>query len=118
MAAPIAWLCHWWRGRAREVRRQYRAMLATAPAAMADLKLYCMADDSTHVAGSAHDSAYQAGRRDAWLHIQNTAGLTDADLADIDEEIEHERSRARADARNAAQSDAARDPWGNGFPPD
>jgi len=78
----LNWLQEMWRshGKASRVSAEYRLLLKTAPLAMADLALYCCVHDSVFVQGDRDLTIYNAGRRDAFLHIQHAAGLSPVDL--------------------------------------
>lgn len=80
------WLANNWprRSKAREVARQYRAMLESCPDAVADLLNFCCAYDSTM--GETPDATLvNTGKREAALHLINMSKIEPADLRQLEE---------------------------------
>lgn len=87
-----AWLSSYWprKSRARELGRQYALLREECPHALADLMRFCLMYDTTFVAGDPELSQLNVGKREVALHIKNMVGLTDDDLAHLQEETERE----------------------------
>jgi hypothetical protein len=72
----------WWR--ARSVAAAYRALLdpkdEQARLVLDDLARYCRAGATSFVAGDPHQTAFNEGARDAFLHVVEMIGLKPSDL--------------------------------------
>jgi hypothetical protein len=72
-----------WR-RARSVAAAYRALLdpqdEQARLILDDLARYCRAGATSFVAGDPHQTAFNEGARDAFLHVVEMIGLRPSDL--------------------------------------
>ena len=72
----------WRRGRA--VAAAYRTRLdpndATARLILDDLARYCRAGATSFIAGDPHQTAFNEGARDAFLHVIEMIGLRPADF--------------------------------------
>ena len=72
-----------WR-RARSVAAAYRALLdpkdERARCIIDDLARYCRAGATSFVAGDPHQTAFNEGARDAYLHVIEMIGLQPSDL--------------------------------------
>jgi hypothetical protein len=87
-AAPkggVLWLMRafGWR-RARSVAAAYRRLLDpkddAARLILDDLARYCRAGATSFVAGDPHQTAFNEGARDAFLHVVEMIGLEPSDL--------------------------------------
>lgn len=81
-----AWLSSFWptRGEAREVARQYRAMLESCPAAVADLLRAGCYFDST-VGDTPDATLINTGKRELALHLINMSRISPEDLRHLQE---------------------------------
>ncbi len=82
------------RTRARRVAAAYRALFASdelGRLVLGDLAHYCRAGQSSFVAGDPHQTAFNEGARDVFLHIAEMSGVTPLDFADLVEEVIHDR---------------------------
>jgi hypothetical protein len=72
--------------RARAVAQAYREKLGARDEAarliLADLARYCRAGQSSFVAGDPHQTAFNEGARDAYLHVAEMIGLGPEDLVE------------------------------------
>lgn len=72
-----------WR-RARSVAAAYRALLdpkdEQARLILDDLARYCRAGSTSFIAGDPHQTAFNEGARDAFLHVIEMIGLQPSDL--------------------------------------
>lgn len=58
---------------------------------LADLAHYCRAGQTSFVPGDPHQTAFNEGARDAFLHVAEMVGLTPNDFPRILKEAAHER---------------------------
>ena len=96
MKAGISWLLriHGSR-RARRVVAAYRQCLSSedAPArlVLSDLAHYCRAGQSSFVASDPHQTAFNEGARDVFLHVAEMCGLGPQDFAGLIQEVIDDR---------------------------
>ncbi len=90
---PIfSWLRPWAeRRQAATLVSAYRQAFAGRAHVLADLAALCHAQAETYVRGDPHETAFNEGRRAVWLHIQRMLDLTDRDLRDLKEVLDHDR---------------------------
>lgn len=86
-AAGLAWLKNAFGVRGASVAAAYRSLFGS-PAGdgarvLADLARYCRAGTTSFVAGDPHQTAFNEGARDVFLHIVELAGLDPAAVADF-----------------------------------
>lgn len=96
MKAGLTWLLRLHGGaRARRVAEAYRQRLdgddALARLILSDLAHYCRAGQSSFVAGDPHQTAFNEGARDVFLHVAEMCGLMPADFAGLVQEVIDER---------------------------
>jgi hypothetical protein len=96
MKAGIAWLLRLHgRARARRVAEAYRQALSADSSlgrlVLSDLAHYCRAGQSSFVAGDPHQTAFNEGARDVFLHIAEMCGVTPMDFTALVEEVIDER---------------------------
>ncbi|WP_374656130.1 hypothetical protein [Dongia sp.] len=96
MKAGIAWLLRLHgRSRALRVAAAYREMLSVENALgrliLSDLAHYCRAGQSSFVAGDPHQTAFNEGARDVFLHIAEMSGIVPMDFTGLVEEVIDER---------------------------
>lgn len=96
MKAGISWLLrlHGAR-RARRVAAAYRQCLSgddvLARMVLSDLAHYCRAGQSSFVAGDPHQTAFNEGARDVFLHVAEMCGLGPDDFAGLIQEVIDDR---------------------------
>ena len=88
MKAGLIWLANaFGAGRGADVARAYRNLFALREGdgrlVLDDLARYCRAGATSFVAGDPHQTAFNEGARDAFLHVIELAGLTPADIAQL-----------------------------------
>lgn len=96
MKAGITWLLRLHGGaRARRVAEAYRQCLSgddpLARLILSDLAHYCRAGQSSFVAGDPHQTAFNEGARDVFLHVAEMCGLSPTDFGDLIQEVIDER---------------------------
>lgn len=95
MKAGIGWLMRLHgRARGRRVAAAYRDIFvdeARARLVLSDLAHYCRVGQSSFIAGDPHQTAFNEGARDVFLHIAEMSGVTPLDFAGLVEEVIHER---------------------------
>jgi hypothetical protein len=96
MKAGITWLLRLHgRARAQRVAEAYRRQLAADDGAarliLSDLAHYCRAGQSSFVPGDPHQTAFNEGARDAFLHIAEMCGVTPRDFTALLEEVIDDR---------------------------
>ncbi len=96
MKAGVQWLLRLsGAARGRRTAMAYRARLSPDDAAarliLADLATYCRAGQTSFVPGDPHQTAFNEGARDAFLHIAELAGLKPADFPALIEEARDDR---------------------------
>lgn len=91
VAVARQWLADNWyyRDRAREVMRQYRAMQESCPLALADILNFACAFSSTEM-GDAYATGVATGKREVALHLQTMMKLTPEDLRHLQERTDRE----------------------------
>ena len=81
--------------RARRTAQAYRALLSEesgiARLILADLATYCRAGQTSFVPGDPHQTAFNEGARDTFLHIAEMAGLKPADFPALIQEAQDDR---------------------------
>lgn len=97
----IAWTRATHGERSDAVFDQYREMAAKLPAVMKDLELFCSGRERSHVPGDSHATAFNEGRRDAYLRILALAELEPGTLSNLEKEAENERAAASRGRRSA-----------------
>jgi hypothetical protein len=96
MNAGLAWLLrlHGAR-RARRVAEAYRRHLAAESAGarliLSDLAHYCRVGRSSFVPGDSHQTAFNEGARDVFLHLAEMCGLDPADFTALLQEVIDDR---------------------------
>jgi sirohydrochlorin ferrochelatase len=96
MKAGVAWLLrlHGAR-RARRVAEAYRQRLgaddAVARLVLCDLAHYCRAGQSSFVAGDPHQTAFNEGARDVFLHVCGLCALAPGDFPTLIHEVTDDR---------------------------
>ena len=86
MKAGLIWLANAFGAkRGAAVAHAYRNVFAAGEGRLVldDLARYCRAGTTSFVAGDPHQTAFNEGARDAFLHIAELAGLTPADIAQL-----------------------------------
>lgn len=96
MKAGIQWLLRLNGGqRARRIAQAYRDLLSpdgkAARLILADLAAYCRVGQTSFVPGDPHQTAFNEGARDAFLHIAELVGLRPADFPAMIQEAEDDR---------------------------
>ena len=96
MKAGITWLLRLHGApRARRVAAAYRQCLAgddmLTRLVLSDLAHYCRAGQSSFVAGDPHQTAFNEGARDVFLHVAEMCGLTPSDFAGLIQEVIDDR---------------------------
>ncbi len=81
-------------GRAAKVASCYRAALDPSTQAgrlvLADLACYCRMGKSSFVPGDPHQTAFNEGARDVFLHVIEIIGLTPEEFPNLLKEIDGE----------------------------
>jgi hypothetical protein len=95
MKAGVKWLIRLFGvERAREVARAYRQALAKdspeARLVLADLAQYCRVGATSFVPNDPHQTAFNEGARDVYLHVCEMAGLRPDDFPKTMERPEHD----------------------------
>lgn len=86
MKSGVEWLMRAWTlGRAKPVAGAYAALFGPdadprGRKVLEDLMHYCNVGHSSFVPGDAHQTAFNEGARDVYLHILEMAGLTASDF--------------------------------------
>ncbi|MBL8709837.1 MAG: hypothetical protein JNL25_11635 [Rhodospirillaceae bacterium] len=96
MKAGIGWLLRLHgRARAQRVAQAYRRQLGAGDAAsrliLSDLAHYCRVGQSSFVAGDPHQTAFNEGARDVFLHVAEMIGLAPGDFATLIDEVIDDR---------------------------
>ncbi len=91
MKPGVSWLVCLHGGRAARMARAYAQLFdpktAEGRAVLADLARYCRVGRSSFVAGDPHQTAFNEGARDVFLHIAELAGLEPPDFAHLFQEV-------------------------------
>ena len=84
------WLRNLWGRRAGDAAAAYRARLdpgdPSARLVLADLAHYCNAGRTSFVAGDPHQTAFNEGARDVFLHVAGMLAMDERQVADLFEE--------------------------------
>lgn len=96
MKAGLAWLLRLHgRRRAQRVAEAYRQQLDPANAAsrliLSDLAHYCRIGQSSFVPGDSHQTAFNEGARDVFLHVAEMIGLAPAAFTALIDEVMDDR---------------------------
>lgn len=96
MKAGITWLLRLHgRARAQRVAEAYRRQLSVEDGlgrlVLSDLAHYCRAGQSSFVPGDPHQTAFNEGARDAFLHVAEMCGVTPHDFAGLLQEVIDDR---------------------------
>lgn len=96
MKAGVTWLLRLHgKQRAHRVADAYRRQLSTedgsARLILSDLAHYCRAGQSSFVPGDPHQTAFNEGARDVFLHIAEMCGVTPRDFAGLLDEVINDR---------------------------
>jgi hypothetical protein len=96
MKSGVSWLLRLHgRRRARVVADAYRRQLngeeAAARFILSDLAHYCRAGQSSFVPGDPHQTAFNEGARDVFLHVAEMSGLKPEDFAELLHEVIDDR---------------------------
>ena len=96
MKSGVGWLLRLHgRNRAQRVADAYRRQLTPDEAAgrliLSDLAHYCRAGQSSFVPGDPHQTAFNEGARDAFLHIAEMCCVKPQDFAELLEEVIDDR---------------------------
>jgi hypothetical protein len=86
MKAGLIWLANAFGAkRGVAVAQAYRNLFAAGEGrrVLDDLARYCRTGTTSFVAGDPHQTAFNEGARDAFLHIAELAGLTPTDIAQL-----------------------------------
>lgn len=85
MKRAIEWLFNAHGRRAKPVAAAYRELLATAEGKLVlrDLAAYCRVGVSSFVAGDPHQTAFNEGARDVFLHVAEMAGIRPEDFTSL-----------------------------------
>lgn len=88
MRAGLVWLRNAFGARrGSAVANAYRGLFGAGSddgnRVLADLARYCRAGCTSFVAGDPHQTAFNEGARDAFLHVVELAGLTPAEIAQL-----------------------------------
>lgn len=96
MKAGLRWLLRLHGAkRARVVADAYRQQLGaesqSGRAILADLAHYCRIGQSSFIAGDPHQTAFNEGARDVFLHVAEMCGLKPMDFTALIDEVSDER---------------------------
>jgi len=95
MKAGLVWLQNAFGARrGLAVAQAYRSLFAASDdgrRVLEDLARYCRAGCTSFVAGDPHQTAFNEGARDAFLHIVELAGLTPAEIAQLFNDQDEEK---------------------------
>ncbi len=85
MKRAIEWLFNAHGRRARPVAAAYRELLATPEGQLVlrDLAAYCRVGASSFTAGDPHQTAFNEGARDVFLHVAEMAGIRPDDFPQL-----------------------------------
>jgi hypothetical protein len=88
MSAGLIWLGNVFGARrGQAVANAYRNLFAVPDGdgrlVIGDLARYCRAGTTSFVAGDPHQTAFNEGARDVFLHVAELAGLNPAAIADF-----------------------------------
>ena len=87
MKAGLIWLRNAFGGRGAGVANAYRSVFADRSGdgrlVLEDLARYCRAGTTSFVASDPHQTAFNEGARDVFLHIAELAGLDPSDISDF-----------------------------------
>ena len=85
MKRAIEWLFNAHGRQAKPVAAAYRELLATPEGKLMlrDLAAYCRVGQSSFVAGDPHQTAFNEGARDVFLHIAEMANLRPGDFPQL-----------------------------------
>lgn len=85
MKRAIEWLFNAHGRRAKPVAAAYATLLATAEGKLMlrDLASYCRVGASSFAAGDPHQTAFNEGARDVFLHIAEMAGIVPEDFPQL-----------------------------------
>jgi hypothetical protein len=87
MRRGLVWLANAFGARrGAAVAHAYRTVFAASDdgrRVLADLARYCRAGCTSFVAGDPHQTAFNEGARDAFLHIVELVGLAPAEIAEL-----------------------------------
>ncbi len=85
MKRAIEWLFNAHGRRARPVAAAYRELLATSEGQLVlrDLAAYCRVGASSFTAGDPHQTAFNEGARDVFLHVAEMAGIRPDDFPQL-----------------------------------
>ena len=83
MKRAVEWLFNAHGRGARPVAAAYRTLLATPEGGLLlrDLAAYCRVGASSFTAGDPHQTAFNEGARDVFLHVAEMAGLAPEDFS-------------------------------------
>ncbi len=96
MKAGVTWLLRLHgKARAHRVVDAYRRQLSAEDGSgrliLSDLAHYCRAGQSSFVPGDPHQTAFNEGARDVFLHIAEMCSVTPRDFAGLLEEVIDDR---------------------------
>lgn len=96
MKAGLRWLLRLHGAtRARRVAEAYRQQLGSESGQgriiLADLAHYCRVGQSSFIAGDPHQTAFNEGARDVFLHVAEMCGLSPADFTMLIDEVRDDR---------------------------
>jgi hypothetical protein len=85
MKRAIEWLFNAHGRQAKPVAAAYRELLGTPEGKLMlrDLAAYCRVGTSSFVAGDPHQTAFNEGARDVFLHIAEMAGIRPGDFPQL-----------------------------------
>ncbi len=85
MKRAVEWLFNAHGRQAKPVAAAYAALLAAPEGKLLlrDLAAYCRVGQSSFVAGDPHQTAFNEGARDVFLHIAEMAGLKPDDFPQL-----------------------------------
>lgn len=85
MKRAIEWLFNAHGRHAKPVAAAYRELLATPEGKLVlrDLAAYCRVGASSFAAGDPHQTAFNEGARDVFLHVAEMAGLRPDDFQQL-----------------------------------
>jgi hypothetical protein len=85
MKRAIEWLFNAHGRRAKPVAAAYRALLGTPEGKLVlrDLAAYCRVGASSFAAGDPHQTAFNEGARDVFLHVAEMAGIRPEDFPQL-----------------------------------
>lgn len=88
MKRAIEWLFNAHGRRAKQVGGAYMTLFATVEGrdVLRDLANYCRVGTSSFVPGDPHQTAFNEGARDVFLHVAEMAGLSPADFPQLTKE--------------------------------